>query len=690
VKKLIYTKSPKEIASEYLHSSRQQSQQSQQSHQKSKSTHSPQRSKNYPYPFNLVSIEKKIEEEHEDFNVTSNNQKSPGKPSAFTELSNKLFTQRMYGSANGKRTVMTKEQKDLLLSAKAVSQIEEKREITKSDQEQHVGRLLELGKVMGDHSKALADAYLQKEMEECTFHPTIHSKPQDLKGFDNFLEDQKKFLEQKEHARLKLQEEALQQQIANEGPYKPEVCKGSRKINEKKKERGEEEISVHHRLYKVSRNSHAKHLQGVKNDQEFDDDTSSQASSQFIGPISADSNGVVVNKSRHTKEEPTFQPNIHKKSKNIKRDKKVGDILYYDALRRKTKSIEASKMADKSVKKSKMSQASKRALATRFIREFDLAIVEFLEVGKPPMLDYVQLSEFLTKMRFLKEPISFDAPQSTPEKVLLYDMWYNLQADKYKGVHRRNLLVFVLAIMGLYYQITKIQKQDENAEGSVSESAEKNHEEHPNFINPTLPEGSGRERVNIGSFDDDGNFELSEEDVKKIHKFYDLWERSRLCAPDNLGQVVSARRIEEVISIPEINETSRAIAQNYREKILEGTAELIQQNKIIPPKDGKITHVDLLMLSKKVTQEKIEKKAELQREKEFEDCTFKPQTLEYVAEGKSKHDSQLENSTEHPRKTNVMPATSLGRNRRVESAFFHFFLEISICQCFTMISHNFS
>jgi len=660
---MIYNKSPKEVASEYLHSSRQQSQS--QSHTKSKSTHSPQKSKNSAFPFHSGTTAekehpKRITEENENFNVSSNLQKGPARASAYTEISNKIFTQRMYGTSQAKKTALSSSaDAGYLLSPTLAQQIENRRALaSKEAQEQQAERLIEIGKIMQEHNKALVEAYLQKEMEECTFHPRIQtvSSTRPPRTTEEFVAEQNRFLEKIENKKKKLQEEAIQKQLANEGPYKPTISKGSQKILEKKKQEkpDEMEVSVHHRLYKVGRNSHAKHLQDLA-EKEASGDAYSDTSSQFIGPITVKTT-LANGRSNSSTEEITFKPTIHKRSQNLKRDKKIEDILYSDYERRKQKSVQSSRANQKSESRI-MSSSSQRALATRFIKEFDLAIVEFLEVGKPPKLDYIQLNEFLRKMRFLIESEQVDSPHFTPERILLHDMWYILQADKYKGVHRRNLLVFLLAVLGLHYQITKIQKPDDLTEPSMSEA--------DNVEQPNYPEGiSQRERKVIGTFDEDGNYELSENDVKKIRKMYELWHINRMCSSDNIGQLISSRKIEEPVFQPSINEVSRNIAQNYREKILEGTADLIQQNKVIPPKDGKITHVDLLILSKKVVQEKIEKKAEQIKEKEVEGCTFKPVTIDYVAEGKT--DSHLESSTEHPRKANAMPPNSLGKNRAFE------------------------
>ena len=46
-----------------------------------------------------------------------------------------------------------------------------------------------------------------------------------------------------------------------------------------------------------------------------------------------------------------------------------------------------------------------------------------------------------------------ESDELTTEKVLLLQLWEILHGDHYKGIHRRNLLVFLLAVLGLSVEI---------------------------------------------------------------------------------------------------------------------------------------------------------------------------------------------------------------------------------------------
>jgi hypothetical protein len=512
------------------------------------------------------------------------------------------------------------------------------RKTSETSQEYQASRMNDYAKTKDQHSKALQDVMHQREMEECTFIPKINDESSgNRRSVSEFLENQKKFLEKVENKRKKIQEEVIQKELENDGPHKPEICEGTKKILEKKQETTENEGKVHDRLYKMHKATNAKNMQSMSGK---DSDSLSRKSSHMIGP---------VNTKEEEDQSKVFIPHIHEKSKNLKREDKVETILYKDALRRQQKSIEQATAKPKIESKAQLSSSSKKALAMRFIREFDTYIVEFLEEGGEHIRDYILLNEFLRRLTFLKESEKVDSPCFTPERVLLFDLWYMLHADKYNGVHRRNLLVVLLAIVGLDYQITKISNPTEQSiDGKTLEKPENDMIEMESAL---------KHRKNIGFIDENGNYELSKDEVAKIHKMFEIWHLNRLSSHDNLGKLASSKNFEDHSYHPEINEASKNMAQNHREKQLGNMTKLIEENKIAPPKDSKITHIDLLILSREVIKEKNKKLEEEVREREVTDCTFKPEVTEYVA------DSLASQEKNH---SNAMPPTSLGKNRAFE------------------------
>ena len=440
------------------------------------------------------------------------------------------------------------------------------------------------------------------------FQPRISTGSENKRSVEQFLEDQRKFADLIEQKKQKVKEKITAEQKLTEGTYKPELCKKSLKILERKKKlTSATDEDVHSRLYKINKNAQQKQMQDIAQNEDANL-LDPNASSQFIGQMSQSSHRIMTQGGEFT---ATFVPNIHQKSKTIKRDLKIDSILYNDAMRRQKKAlVYEKKVTQKKGKSHATSDGSKKAYATRFIREFETVFTDFIQDEKEQKLDYNQLSELLKRLCFLKEAQKVDQTQNTPEQVLLYDLWYTLFADKYKGLHRRNLLVVLLAVLGLNFQITKIQKPDSDEtnktnpiENGDSEAKSMNKSEVAGP--PELDETSPRKRRIIGGFDDDENVEFTDEEVERVHKLYNVWFMNRLGSKDNIGQFNVTKKTDEPTHQPEINEKSKGMAHLYRERVLEGTSELIQQKKLEPPRDGRLTHADLLVLAKKLRKRRL-------------------------------------------------------------------------------------
>ena len=163
LKKLIYSKSPKEAAAEYLQSSRQKiaaDQGSKASHQKSVSSIG-KSERTLPYGFR-ASPERKDKQNEEKVEYDS----------AYTELAKKLYLEKMHQQPHGRKTNISKNSGyELLLSTHAAKEIENRKTIASKElQDSIAARLMKQGEALNEHNKALAEAYLQKEFEECTFN----------------------------------------------------------------------------------------------------------------------------------------------------------------------------------------------------------------------------------------------------------------------------------------------------------------------------------------------------------------------------------------------------------------------------------------------------------------------------------------------------------------------------------------
>lgn len=463
------------------------------------------------------------------------------------------------------------------------------------------------------------------------------------RNLEKFLDDQRQHQEKVELKRHILRERNIQEKSREreEATFQPEICRKSAKIVERK---SQEATPAYQRLYNKSKPDENT-FSNSKTRSSFDARKSISTTSQL-----------------KTNRAPTphrFTPEIQKRSKSIKRDAQVDKILYGDALRRRQKQMIISQDKEQRNPPIPLSQASKKALTTRFIREFDTIIMDFVDSDMESKLNSTQILEFLKRLSFLKEYESTNHPHFIQERVLIYDMWYTLRADKYQGIHRRNLLVFLLAVLNMSFTITKILKNPQSNNSTVCEfeSARQN-------FSPTLPEGqSPRERQILGSFDIDGNYSVTEQDVQNIHKIYNAWFVNRLHSSDNIGQLATKKSFKDFSYQPEINKSSSNMAQNYREKLLAGTAELIQQNKVPMPKDGKMTHIDLLIASKKVVKEKISRYSDAFQQEQQKDCTFKPQTKRYSSNFSTEGNQEQRSSS---RRQGSMTPEPMGKERVFE------------------------
>jgi len=601
----------------------------------------------------------------EDSRENSSRSKIP-EVSAYTELANKIYMQKFLSNPQGRKTAIGPiGNNDLLLSANNVQKIEEKRNFASQDrQESATNRLLNQKNVIEERHNALASHLLTREMAECTFTPRTTSAHNRRRNLDEFLESQRQHLEKVEMKRIRMQQENViaTQRSREEETYRPEICQKSARMVGR---RSLDKTPTHQRLYNLSKK--ASQDSGVN--AEIFINGEPMESFQFSSKLPTRRNTQSTTFLHNTTKQKTynnnfkFAPEIQKKSKNLKREGRVDTILYNDALRRVQKQNETPQKNTGKPSTPTMSMNSRKAMATRFIKEFDLVITDFIEPHTEPRLNYVQLNDFLKRLYFLKDSEHINHPRFQNERVLLYDLWYILQADKFKGVHRRNLLVFLLGVLNLHFPITRIVKPYNGRGSNTSRSGSDERLRSPNKPSGASP----RDRKSLGTFDSDGNYFLSEDDVSSLHRMYEAWYINRLHSTDNLGKMVNERNLQEFSYQPETNKTSNYLANNYREKMLTETANLIQQNKFAIPKDGRMTHIDLLIASKKVSEEKVNKFDEYLKDKEREGCTFKPKTKRYSSQDRNHSTTRYEttegNFETASKKQNTMPAEPMGNER---------------------------
>ena len=166
-------------------------------------------------------------------------------------------------------------------------------------------------------------------------------------------------------------------------------------------------------------------------------------------------------KKEYWKDDLTFRPKINDRSHRMKvSGGTISDALYQDAIRRKHKSVEMAKIRpDRNLKY--LSEKSAKLLALKLIKEFEEKANEYFGDNEHKFM-YSEMCEFLKMLHFIKASENENTTYAQHEKSLQQDLWLVLKGEKFKGVNERNLLVFLLAIMGLDFLIPGYVKVNSN------------------------------------------------------------------------------------------------------------------------------------------------------------------------------------------------------------------------------------
>lgn len=111
-----------------------------------------------------------------------------------------------------------------------------------------------------------------------------------------------------------------------------------------------------------------------------------------------------------------------------------------------------------------MSGKSEEVFGVRFLMEYETIIQNIFYGRKQKKLDYMVMCEIMERMGFIKSSQKLDSPNFIHERTLMFDLWLVLKGDKFNGVTKRNLLVFLFAIVGLNFQIVNYGTGDNKIE----------------------------------------------------------------------------------------------------------------------------------------------------------------------------------------------------------------------------------
>ncbi|KAM3138239.1 hypothetical protein pb186bvf_009702 [Paramecium bursaria] len=345
-------------------------------------------------------------------------------------------------------------------------------------------------------------------------------------------------------------------------------------------------------------------------------------------------------------------PTIQEKSRKMVRKDKVEDILYQDAQRRVLKQKENQEQKTKviAVNIKHTSNNSEKIVAQKFIREFENVIDWiFDQTGQDRptnisfSIDYLKLGEILQRLFFLNQlqigkqenerAVEYENLRLSEERALLCEIWSILRGDELGGVSKRNLCLFLLTLIGITdFKIKELpgaQKESQDYVKSIQPQQNKITTAHQPHDKPKL-----------GKLDKDGNIIFQFEETKKIQKQFDILYRNRLACEE----LKKTNWKDENPYKPQINPQSKALAHQYRERILEETANLIDNQiiKVIIPENGQITHADLLVLQKKTQEYKLEQSKKDHIQRQMDQCPFRPKIQEQERKSQKTQSKHIE------------------------------------------------
>eukprot|EP01017_Pseudomicrothorax_dubius_P024155 TRINITY_DN2570_c0_g1_i3.p1 TRINITY_DN2570_c0_g1~~TRINITY_DN2570_c0_g1_i3.p1 ORF type:complete len:569 (+),score=105.27 TRINITY_DN2570_c0_g1_i3:61-1707(+) len=310
-------------------------------------------------------------------------------------------------------------------------------------------------------------------------------------------------------------------------------------------------------------------------------------------------------------ESSLFIPKINERSQRMKRDRSVDQILYSDASRRIKERAAANETPIATARQPNI--GSQRVIAERLLREVESIVAS----DGIQILDLSGLLSVLKTLQFVSPGLALEDVEASPfhaqEKVLVLDIWNALKGQKYNGITIRNLVTFLLAILGIQSNIlrntifnlkgSEIQAQTSRIKGEHEVSIEEN----------------SNDLIQIGIFDKEGVLHLTPEEVAAIQTTFDLFYINRLRATSKRSK---SRSSDLKLSFhPIISEVSETMAREHKEKLiskLEGVVSTTELSSIVSCK------ANLLCLDQSLREKAFKEKSAAVIAERSRECTFQP------------------------------------------------------------------
>ena len=245
---------------------------------------------------------------------------------------------------------------------------------------------------VNEKTQSLAKVLEEKEVEECSFKPTILNKSK-TRSVPEFLKNMKKFEERRQEKIKRIQDEEEKEIVEQTKKSKPKLCKKSILLASKNAKNSEESL-----------------------------DKLSKAKLQ--------SNPLVDTNS--------YKPTVNLRSQELYREKSIDKILYEDALRRASKTI----AEENSAPELAISYRSERVLLEKFKREYS-ELFSYLDPEGSKTLNYIKFTTILCNMNYISQSSS----RLTQERQLAIKIWALLGGEKSGFVGFKNLQTMLMCIM---------------------------------------------------------------------------------------------------------------------------------------------------------------------------------------------------------------------------------------------------
>ena len=583
----------------------------------------------------------------------------------------------------------------LLLTPQHEDNLSKDQLYSKKHQEDSAKRFMSQAVELKAKHNQLAEDMIQKELKECSFNPNIlvTAENEPHRSLPEFLASQTKFLNSKSQ-KIETLRTHLSTQDSKEKTSNPQLCKESLEILKKKaKETHVDNIKpAYERLYSLN-----KKMKCIEKGESPENSMKGNNDNFFADEKKPD-----------PAENITFIPKINEKSREIVknqgavRENNADTRLYDDYFHRekKLKKKQTIRSEDYSnnlpVNPNKTSKTiSVKLIAEAFIKEYKEIARNYLILGRDPSFDYLSLCEILKQLGFITNMEKLAGGLFEKERTLLFELWWALKGEEFKGVGSRNLCLFLLGVLGLCYTLEKHEKIDGfSANALPKDDRNKNFDEEKEGVKLTKSLIAGGSNRNVdshktlqidlnenqgktlalgsivtnnsefyeqwaklkqgriyGKFDSSsGNLELSKVDIEEIHKKFELFYRNRLS-----NEVLKKANVPEKPTFePNILQNSKVMANNYREKMIEKTNDFLKtqslEGKVL--ENGGMNHAELLIYSKEARKfEQKKKNDEEKPQKELIECTFHPKILGVAYQSERVADRNIELYTLSKKKT---------------------------------------